>query len=117
MAEEVPGGGSVTPAVTAASTPGLSAALHGGFSSSSMGRGSCTARASWTSVLWGLWYWWKPGSIPALLQGPSAAPGLWALPFPLTSMLMKQPEQPTATAMGDWGGEGAQSRRIECGIC
>lgn len=32
---------------------GLSPALHGGFSFSSMGRGSCTARASWTSVLLG----------------------------------------------------------------
>lgn len=55
----------------------------------------------------GLWYWWEPGIIPALLQGPSAAPGLWALPFPLTSMLlsfMKEPEEPTATGMGGWGG-------------
>lgn len=33
--------------------PGLSTALGGGFSFSSMGRGSCTARASWTPILLG----------------------------------------------------------------
>lgn len=70
---------------------------------------------------WGLWYWWKPGNIPAVLQGPSAAPGLWALPFPLTSMLMsfmKEPEEPTATHPWVTGeGQSGQNRQIECGIC
>lgn len=106
----MPGGGSVSPAVRAASMPGSSAALRGDFSFSSMGRGSCTAKASWTSVLLGPVGLVEPRSISALLQGPSAAPGLC-----LSLSLHARELRGTARgAVGDWGGAGwaEQTNRV-----